>query len=118
MEHDKAGFFAEVKDIAEKYVQDRLLLAKLEATEKVAGLVSKLYIIFPLAILAFFITMIASFLAGYYLSVWLGAYWAGYGIILLLYIILFFWLLYLHRSKLKHTVANKVVEAIFDNKHE
>lgn len=116
MENEKAGFFAEVKDLAENYIQDIVLLAKLEASEKVAGMVSKVYILVPLAFIVFFILFFTSLLVGYYLSAWLGGYWAGYGIIILIYIILFFVLISLHKSKYKSAVANKVVQAFFDNK--
>lgn len=114
MQIENQGFFAEIKDIAEKYIHDRLLLARLEISEKVALIVSKVYILLPLVLLSFLILMLITFLAGYYLSIWLGAFWAGFGIMLLLYILLFFYILYLHHKKLKHTVANKVVQSIFE----
>jgi hypothetical protein len=113
MENDKPGFFAEVKDVTEKYIQDRLLLFKLDASERVAGVVSKVYIIVPVAFLLFFIMALVTFLAGYYLSVWLGGYWIGFGILLLIYIIALFTLLSLHKKRLKKLVADKVVESIF-----
>lgn len=113
MENEKPGFFGEVKDVAEKYLQDRLLLLKLEASEKAAGIVSNIYIVLPLAFLLFIILALATFLAGYYLSVWLGGWWIGFGIMLVLYIAAVFILLNIHKKHLKQRVANKVVQTIF-----
>lgn len=114
METVKHGFFAEVKDIAEQYVNDRILLIKLEASERIATVVSKTYIFIPILLLSILILAIITFLGGYYLSVWLGAYWAGFGIMLLLYVGLIFLLLYLHKTSMKKAVANKVVKSIFE----
>ena len=113
MENDKPGFFGEVKETVEKYIQDRLLLFKLEASERVAELVSNLYILLPLTFLLLIIVVLFTFLAGYYLSVWLGAYWMGFGIMLLLYIGLCVLLIYLHKKRIKEMVANKVIQSIF-----
>ena len=113
MQIENPGFFAEVKDIAEKYLHDRILLAKLEVSEKLAVVVSKIYILLPLVFLFLLIMMLITFLGGYYLSVWLGAYWAGFGIIILLYTGIFMFLIYLHNKKLRNIVANKVVQSIF-----
>jgi pilus assembly protein TadC len=113
METENPGFFAEVKDVTEKYIQDRLLLLKLEASEKVAGITSRVYIVLPLAFLLFFILALVTFLAGYYLSVWLGGYWIGFGIMLIIYVLAFFLIINLHKKRLKKFVADKVVESIF-----
>lgn len=114
MENAKPGFIAEVKEMAENILHDRLLLIKLEASERVAQVVSKTYIFIPIAFLLSLIMMMATFLAGYYLSVWLGAYWAGFGVLLLVYVGAIFFLLYWHRKKMKQSVADKVVKAIFE----
>ena len=114
MENDKPGFFAEVKEMAENILHDRMLLIKLEATERLAQVVSKTYILLPIIFLLLLIMMLITFLVGYYLSVWLGAYWLGFGIVLLLYVALIFLLLYWHRSKLQQSVADKVVKTILE----
>jgi energy-coupling factor transporter transmembrane protein EcfT len=115
MENEKPGFFAEIKEVVERYLHDKLLLIKLETSEKVAGFVSNIYIVLPVFFLLFMIAALATFLAGYYLSVLLGHYWAGFGIMLILYVILLFVLMNLHNKKLKKIVADKVVETIFKN---
>ncbi len=115
MQINSPGFVAEVKDLTEKYIQDTILLAKLEASERVAILISKVYIFVPLAFLSLLIMSIFTFLSGYYLSIWLGAYWAGFGSVLIFYVLVGVLLVYLHHKKLKQKVANKVVESIFSN---
>jgi len=113
MEDGKPGVFGEMKELVENSLQDRMLLMKLEASERMAALVSRLYIFLPLAFLLFFILGLVTFLAGYYLSVWLGAYWIGFGIVLIIYIFLFYWLWHRHKNGLQKKVADKVVESIF-----
>jgi hypothetical protein len=113
METEQPGFIAETKELLEKYIYDQLLLARLEASERVAEIVSKVYIIIPFMFLLMLSSLIFTFLAGYYLSQWLGAYWMGFGIMLALYISLIFLILYLHRTRLKSKVADKVIESIF-----
>lgn len=118
METEKTGFFVETKELLEKYIQDRMLLVKLQVAEKAADFASNFYILLPIAFLAFIILLMMSFLAGYYLTILFNNALAGYGTVILFYIILLFGLVHMHKSRWKKKVADKVVEKIFEKKED
>ncbi|WP_165958200.1 phage holin family protein [Segetibacter sp. 3557_3] len=112
METEKT-FFEDVQQRVERYVQDRLLLAKLEATEKIAGVAPKMFLVLALAFIGFFIVMIASFLLGYFFSLLTGSVFAGFGIILGIYIVIFFVMILLYKRYIKQALANMIVKMMF-----
>jgi uncharacterized membrane protein YqjE len=113
MEIEKKNFFEETRDLATKYVDDRLLLIKLQAAEKAATFSSMLFKGIAVGILLFFILSIISFLVGYYLSIWTGSFLIGFGILAVIYILLLVGLLIAHKKYLHKKIVDKVIELSF-----
>lgn len=110
----KPGFFEETEEMVEKYVQDRMLLFKLQATEKAANLVALMVSGIVIGMIGFFILMFLSIMAGYYFAELTGSLFYGFGIITLVYIVLLIVLVVLRKKILHNFVANTVVRIIFD----
>jgi energy-coupling factor transporter transmembrane protein EcfT len=113
---EKEGFFVETKEMVEQYVEDRLLLLKLQTTEKAAKASSFIFIALAVTFLCLILIMIISFILGYVLSKAVGSYVGGFGILAAIYIILIFILLYLNKKFIAKKIADTVVKFSFDNK--
>lgn len=118
MENEKITYFEEVQQLGSKYIEDRLLLIKLQAAEKAAKLSSSLVKAVVAGVLIFFILLILSFLAGYGLSIITGSLLYGFGILAGIYIILLMVFLYAYRKSLNKYIADKVVETFFNSKED
>lgn len=110
------GFFVETKEMVEQYVEDRLLLLKLQTTEKAAKASSFVFIALAVSFISLILIMIISFIIGFYLSQALGSYPAGFGILAAFYILLIFLLLYLNKRFIAKKIADTIVKFSFENK--
>ena len=113
---EKEGFFAEVKEMAEEYVEDRLLLLKLQTTQKAAEASSFIFIALAVSFISLVLFMIISFIAGYYLSQAVDSYPGGFAILAGIYILLIFILLYFNKKFIAKKIADMVVKFSLDNK--
>src|SRR5688572_4241842 len=75
-------FFDDVQQKAERYLEDRILLMKLQATEKIALFSPKLILAATLGFIGFFIVLIATFMLGYFLAGVTHSVLIGSGIVL------------------------------------
>ena len=110
---EKEGFFVETKEMIEEYVEDRMLLLRLQLTEKAAKLTPFIFIAIVVCFLLLILVMIISFIAGYYLSKALNSYAAGFGILAGLYVLLIALALYMHKKIFSKYIADKVVKLSF-----
>jgi len=113
METERKNFFEETRELATKYVDDRILLIKLQAAEKAAAFSSMLFKAILVGVVGFFILSILSFLLGYYLSVWLGSVFYGFGLLVILYVLMLVLALYAHKKYLQAKLTDKVIELFF-----
>ena len=109
------NFFIESKKALEKYVQDKLLLLKLQTAEKVSRLTAIIISLLLIALFSFFILLFISMMAGYYFAALTGSTYVGFGIVALLYIILLT-VIILFRKKLIEKTVTKIVIKIFIDK--
>lgn len=112
------NFFVEVKDLVEEYVDDRILLFKLQATEKAAKASSNAFLLIAAGSLCFILLMIVSFIAGYYLSQKTGSFIIGFGILAGIYFLLIILLIFVHKKYTGKIIADKVVQFSFENKED
>ena len=112
-EENKHAYFTSAKDHLESYVQDRLLLIKLQATEKSAKLIGVLTGVLLISILSFFVLFFVSIMAGYFFAEVLNSMYAGFGIVTGIYAILL-GILIARKKYLEKFVANTVVKIMFD----
>lgn len=113
---EKEGFFVETKEMVEQYVEDQLLLLKLQTTEKAAKASSFIFIALAVAFISLIIMIIVSFIIGYYLSQAVGSYPGGFAILAGIYILLIFILLFFNKRFIAKRIADAVVKFSFDNK--
>lgn len=113
---EKEGFFVETKEMIEEYVEDRLLMLRLQTTEKAAKASSFIFIALAVSFICLIVIMIISFIIGYSLSQAVGSYQAGFGILAAIYILLIFLLLYLNKKFIAKKIADTVIKFSFGNK--
>ena len=111
-------FFSESKKKIEQYVQDRLLLLKLQTVEKGSQLVAKLFSALIIALLAFFILLFLSIMAGYFFAHLTGSLYIGFAIVASVYIILLLVVLKLRKRIIERKVTDEIIETIFDKTNE
>lgn len=113
---EKNGFFVEVKEMIEDYVDDRILLIKLQAAEKAAKITSTLFIGIIVVFFGLILFMILSFIAGYYLSQAVDSYPGGFAILAVIYLLLIIILLLIHKKYTGKLVTNSFIKFSFDKK--
>ena len=118
MDKDKQTFFEETRNLVEGYVEDRILLFKLQTGEKAAKLVSSFYIMFFIGLLLFIILLILTVIAGYFLAFLTNNFIIGFGIVAVIYVILIFIVYSMHKKFLGKRVMDSVIKLLFENKEE
>jgi UPF0716 family protein affecting phage T7 exclusion len=113
---EKEGFFVQVKEMIEDYVDDRLLLFRLQATEKAAKASATLFITAIVGALCLILFMIISFIAGYYLSKAVDSYPGGFAILAGIYILLIFVVLWVHKKHTSKMIIDAVIKSSFNTK--
>lgn len=114
MEKEEPGYFEKTEQMLKQYLKNRLLLLKLQATEKTARLASMLVIFMVLMMLFFFILLFISIMAGYYFADLTGSMFYGFGIVAGFYLLLFFIVYLLRRKFLDPFITNRIVSVFFD----
>jgi hypothetical protein len=114
----KEQFFAETEELIERYIKDRLLLIRIDATEKGAKLAAHFVTGMVLGLLFFFILLFVSIMAGYYFSELTGSQFYGFGIIAGFYVLIFVILLAIRKRYIFPYIINLVIGTIFDGKNE
>ena len=97
-EPDKSTFFLDLQRLVVDYVKTRLELTQLVAFEKISKIVAYLVIGVILALLFFFGLLFASVVLGLFLSDLLGSPLFGFGIIAVLYLLVFMIILALRNN--------------------
>jgi hypothetical protein len=115
---DKDRFFAETEELIENYIKDRLLLIRLDASEKGAKLAAHFVAGALLCLIALFILLFVSIMAGYYFTEITGSPFWGFAIISGAYILMFILVLALRKRFLYPFVINFVIRILFDRNNE
>ena len=110
----EADFFVESKQKVKDYVQDRILLLKLEMVEKTSKLLSVMFIGLLITILSLFILLFLSFMAGYYFAAVTDSLYLGFGIVCGFYVLLLLFMIIAGKKILHTFITNTVIETIFD----
>lgn len=118
LEKEKQTFFEETRNLVEGYVEDRILLFKLQTGEKIAKMVSSSYIMLIIGLLFFVILLILTVIAGYFLAFLTNNFIIGFGIVAVFYVILIFIVYSMHKKFLGKRVMDSVIKLLFENKEE
>ena len=88
MENEKDDFFQETLQLLQNYVDDRLLLLKIQVAEKTSKMVSFMLSVLIITVLLFFILLFSSLMLGLYFSDVFGSYIYGFGLVTSFYLII------------------------------
>jgi len=115
---DQKNFFEESKDAIKRYLQDRLLLLKLQLTEKIAKFISVMFTCLMIAVLIFFIILFLSIMAGFYFASLTGSNFWGFGIVAAFYLILLIIIIILRKRVLQKSIINMIIAVMFEKTKE
>jgi len=115
---DQKKFFEESTDAIKRYLQDRLLLLKLQLTEKIAKLISVMFACLMIAVLIFFIILFLSIMAGFYFASLTGSNFWGFGIVAAFYLILLIIIIILRKRVLQKSIINMIIAVMFEKTKE
>lgn len=118
MEQEESSFFEESRQHIEGYVQDRLLLLKLQAAEKTARIGGLLFTGILLALLSFFVLLFLSIMGGYFFASLTGSQYIGFGIITIFYLLLLLLVFGYRKVLIEKWVGNTIVKIFFEKEKE
>jgi energy-coupling factor transporter transmembrane protein EcfT len=107
--NQEENYFQDTKSKFKQYVDKRMLLLRLHATEKASKLASALITITVIVVVALFLLIFLSFTAGYWLASLTGSLVIGFGIITLFYLIVFVFAAVFLRKMLQDFFINKFI---------
>jgi len=107
------NFFKESRNRIEKYIQDRVLLFKMETIEKSSNVVAVLCAALLIAILSFFIVLFLSIMAAYFFAEITNNIYIGFGIVSAFYVVVLI-VIMLKRKALEKRIRNIIVKIFFD----
>ncbi|ULQ52616.1 phage holin family protein [Flavihumibacter fluvii] len=114
MEQQDPGYFEKAETMLRQYIGDRMLLFKLQASEKSARLTAVLVIGLILLMLGFFLLLFISIMAGYYFAELTGSLFYGFGIVTAFYLLVMIIILLVRKKHLQPYITNMVIRNIFD----
>ena len=118
MEQEEPSFFEESRQHIEGYIQDRLLLLKLQTAEKTARLAGVLFTGIVLALLGFFVLLFLSIMSGYFFASLTGSLYLGFGIVAFFYLLLFTIIVIFRKVLVEKWVADTIVKIFFEKEKE
>jgi hypothetical protein len=114
MEENKNDFFEDTYELFTNYVEDRVLLLKIQAAEKSGKLISAIVTLAVVALFVFFILLFISMMGGYYFAELTGSTFYGFSIIAGIYVVLLLIFLLLNKTVISRRIMNMVVRIFFE----
>jgi len=111
---DGQDFFTESGVAAENYIQNRLLLLKLQAVEKISKLSAAMFAGLLIGVVGCFIILFLSILLAWLFAEVLGNVFLGFGIISAFYIIVLVLMVIFRKNVLQKTITNTVINIFFE----
>ena len=112
---EKEHFFADTKKLLGQYIQDRILLLKLEASKTAATTSASIANGVMLAVFGLFAAIFVSITLGFVFSELTGSFIWGFGIVSAMYIALII-IVIAARKWISRKIANVVISSIYSNK--
>ncbi|ULQ56511.1 phage holin family protein [Flavihumibacter rivuli] len=114
MENEQQDYFSSLEGKFGEYLQNRLLLMKMQAAEKSSRLAGILVALLVLLLVGFFVLIFISIMAGYLFAELTGSLFYGFGIITAIYILLFILVLVFRKKYIEPLVTNTVIRVLFE----
>lgn len=117
-ETKEPGYFEKLESQLQEYIDNRIWLIKLEATEKAARLSSLALLMLVLAGLAFFVLFFISLMAGYFFAERTGSLFYGFSIVAGIYLLLFILLLVFRKKYIGPFLVNQLIRLFLEKKND
>jgi uncharacterized membrane protein YqjE len=114
MNSDKQGFFRDMKQLGEEYVNERINLAKLQAAEKAARMSAVFAVGLVLSILLFFVLLFLSLLAAFALYDATGNVYTALGVVAGFFALVASIIFLTRKNSLYPAVTNAVIKMLFE----
>ena len=118
---EQKNYFEELRTKLESYIQNRILLIKLQVVEKISRLAAGMFAGLMIMILSFFVLLFISIMAAYYLAGLAGSNFIGFGIVAGFYVLLLVLIIVFRKNVIEKRIINMIIEVFFDkneDKHE
>ncbi len=113
-EKNQTDFFAQYQHRLVNYVNNLLLLGRLQVTSKISKLLSMLIIWAVVTMLVSLVVLFGSFCAAYYFSDLFDSNMKGFGLVAVIYIAFTAVVLFLGKNKIKQFITNQIINIIFE----
>ena len=114
MEEAKKDFFEETHSLLSDYVDDRILLLKIQTAEKSGKLISAMVRLAVVSLFSFFIILFVSIMGGYFFAELTGSMFYGFSIVAGIYIFLLIIFLTLDKQVFSKRIMNMVIKIFFE----
>ncbi|MFY9463849.1 MAG: phage holin family protein [Sediminibacterium sp.] len=104
-------FFSDTRKELENYLENRVLLLKMQMAEKTGRLVGKIIVLLVLTLLLICFLFFLSLMAGYYFAGLTGSLMIGFGIVAGFYLLVLV-IAWLFRHKLGRSVTDSVIQIL------
>jgi hypothetical protein len=106
---EEQDFFKDTKQKLQQYIQQRILLLRLQATDKVSRIASTIITSVLIIVVGLFLLVFASITAGLWLASITGSLIAGFGIVALFYFVVFLFIIIFLKKMLQNLFINKLI---------
>ncbi|MEP6466215.1 MAG: phage holin family protein [Parafilimonas sp.] len=104
------NYFQDTKNRVKQYIDQRLLLLRLQAMQKISRIAAGVVTIIIISVVALFLIVFASITAGYWLASVTGSLTAGFGIVALFYLVVFLFVTLFLRKILQNMFINTFIK--------
>ena len=115
---EQENYFAESRKKLEAYINERLMLLKLQAVEQASKMGASLFTAVILAMLGFFILLFLSIMLGYFFAMLTGSLFGGFGIVTAIYVLLFLLLLKFKKRIIEKHIINMIIANFFEKEEK
>jgi hypothetical protein len=109
---EEQDFFKDTKQKLQRYIQQRILLLRLQATEKASRIISTIIASLLITVVGLFLLVFASFTAGFWLADITGSLTAGFGIVALFYFVVLLFIIIFLKKILQNLFINKIISLL------
>lgn len=114
MEKNQSDFFIQYRNKLFSYINNLLLLTKLEATSKLAKLISMMLLWAVVGILSCLVILFGSFCAAYFFSDLFDSNIKGFGLVAIIYVFVTVLISFLSKKAIQRFIVNQVISIIFE----
>ncbi len=112
------NFFAESKQQVVDYLQDRLLLFKLDVVERGSKLIATMFTLLMVALFAFFVLLFLSVMAAFLFGELLHHIFWGFGIVAAIYIALLALVIVYRKKIIQKYIVDIIIGIVFEKANE